>query len=123
MSGERLAGEVWNYSLRDWSMPSLKHIVEDPFIADTQGVDRSQFTLNDPALLRTPSRLERLIASAREVRVLPGVLREANAVPFLYYLMVLIPAVALILGIADRREQAAAPIGGAASSSPRYSRC
>ena len=114
VNGERLAGEVWNYALRDWSMTSLKHIVEDPFIADTQGVDRSQFTLNDPALLRTPSRLERLIAVAREVRVLPGVLREANAVPFLYYLMVLVPAVALILGIADRREQAAAPIGRAA---------
>ena len=34
--------------------------------------------------------------------------------PFLYYLMVLVPAVALILGIADRREQAAALIGRAA---------
>lgn len=112
---EQLAPDVWNYALADWSSARLAAIVHDPLVADTQGIDRVLFTLNDPAFLRTPSRLERLLSAVRGIRVLPGVVRESNAAPFLYYLMALIPLAALAVVLWPRDASALpTPMGGAA---------
>jgi hypothetical protein len=94
---ERLHGSTWKYALTDWSPPRLRAIVTNPQVADTQGIDRNAFTVNDPLFTTPPSRYDRVVAAARRVRVMPGVLREANAVPFLYYTMLAIPIAALLL--------------------------
>lgn len=106
---ERLSGSVWKYSLTDASRDRLKAIVTDPGVADTQGIDRETFSLNDPELLHQPTAWERFTASVRRLRVLPGMLQPSNAVPFLFYLFVSIPVVALIL--AGAAHQPARKIG------------
>jgi hypothetical protein len=56
-SGERRHGlrrldpvgpHTWQYELRTWSPSALKELVQDPDVADTQGVDRSAFLLQVP---------------------------------------------------------------------------
>ncbi len=101
IDGERQSVDVFNYELRDRSAAALQHIVQDPLVADTQGVDRGTFVLNDPVLLRRPSAFERLTTAVSQVRVLPGVLRADNAVPFVYWLMLLVPIAALAVAALD----------------------
>src|SRR5205085_2031333 len=88
---------VRTYLLTDWSRQRLQAIVTEPAIADTQGIDRSLFVINDPAYARQPTAIERLGAAATRYRVLPGVLRAENAAPFLYYLMWGLPLAAMIV--------------------------
>ncbi len=104
---EQIAPDVWNYALSDWSKDRLAAIVSDQMVADTQGVDRTAFVLNDPGYTRAPTTSERIMAEARSFRVLPGVLRSVNAVPFLYYAMYAVPLFALVLALG--RGDAASP--------------
>jgi hypothetical protein len=94
---ERLHGNTWKYELTDWSPSRLRAIVTSPHVADTHGIDRTAFTVNDPMFTTPPSRFDRLVAAVRRVRVMPGVLRTENAVPFLYYTMLALPLAALLL--------------------------
>ncbi|PYR68548.1 MAG: hypothetical protein DMF88_08840 [Acidobacteria bacterium] len=98
---------VRTYLLTDWSRQRLQAIVTEPAIADTQGIDRSLFVINDPAYARQPTAIERLGAAATRYRVLPGVLRAENAAPFLYYLMWGLPLAAMIALL--RRAEAPSP--------------
>jgi hypothetical protein len=100
--------EVINYELVESSAARLAAIVHDPTVADTEGIDRQAFVLNDPHFTRVPTRRERAVAYARSVRPLPGILRGVNAIPFLYYLMYAAPIVAFL--IAFYRGDAAAPV-------------
>ena len=94
---EPRTADVINYALADSSSARLAAIVHDPSVADTEGVDRQTFVLNDPRYTHVPTRRERAVAYVRSLRLLPGVLRGANAVPFLYYLMYVVPIAAFIL--------------------------
>jgi len=102
----RSAGVI-NYALADSSSARLAAIVHDPSVADTEGVDRQAFVLNDPRYTHVPTRRERAVAYVRSLRLLPGVLRGTNAVPFLYYVMYAVPIAAFIL--AFFRSDTAAP--------------
>ena len=95
--GQTLTGDVVNYALADTSTPRLRAIVEDPLVADTAGIDRGTFVLNDPYYTHVPTRWERTLASMRSLRVLPGVLHRGNAVAFLYYVMYAVPVLACLL--------------------------
>ena len=106
--GESRGGDVINYALADASKGHLAEIVHDAAVADTQGIDRQTFELNDPAYTHVPTRRERAMAYLRRVRVLPGILRDVNAVPFLYYLMYAAPVAAFI--IAFSRGDRATPV-------------
>ncbi len=94
---EHLHGNTWKYELTDWSPQRLQAIVTNPQVADTEGIDRRSFAVNDPQFTTPPSRFERVVAALRRLRVMPGVLREANAVPLLYYTMLAVPIAALLL--------------------------
>jgi len=108
MEVERLHDSTWKYALRQSDARTLESIVTDPRVADTAGIDRGSFALNDSAYTVRPSRLERVRAWIGRIRLLPGVLREANAIPFLYYCMLGIPVVALFASLA----RAGPPPGG-----------
>jgi hypothetical protein len=97
IEAEPRAPGVSNYALADWSKARLAAIVRDPMVADTAGIDRGEFVLNDPQYTRPPTVRERAIAYARSVRILPSALHSANAVPFLYYLMYAVPIAALVI--------------------------
>jgi hypothetical protein len=105
---EARGGDVINYALTDASPEHLKAIVRNPAVADTAGIDRDRFVLNDPGYTRVPTAGERVIASLRRVRILPGVLNAGNAVPFLYGLMYAVPITALLLVIGRRNGSAPA---------------
>ncbi len=94
---EPLGPDVVNYALTDRSRTTLGAIVADPAVADTSGIDRRTFVLNDPAYTHVPTLGERAVAFVRSVRILPGALRHVNAAPFLYYLFWMIPLVALVV--------------------------
>lgn len=106
---ERLSADVWKYSLKDQSRGRLEAIVRDPHVSDTEGIDRSAFTLNGTEPLHHPTAVERLAAAAGRLRILPGILRESNAVPFLYYLLVSIPIITLVVVSTMGNRAIAAP--------------
>src|ERR1051325_6410117 len=88
---------IRNYALEDSSRERLAQVVHDAAILDTHGIDRVHFVLNDPAYTRTPGVIERAWSTAKSYRLLPGVWRSANAVPFLYYLMWALPLAVLVM--------------------------
>lgn len=91
-----LNDDVSSYALEDWSQGRLSQLVRDPMVADTAGIDRHAFVIDDPQYTRVPTRGERFVAHVRSMRVLPGILRAGNAVPFLFYLMYAVPIAALL---------------------------
>ena len=111
-----ISRDIVNYALTDTSTSHLAAIVRDPIVADTSGIDRQTFVLNDPFYTHVPTRWERTVAYARSLRVLPGVLHRGNAVAFLYYLMYAIPVIAVVVlvsrhaGAASLREPATAKV-------------
>lgn len=68
-------GATWRYALDAPSTPQLAAIVQDPRVADTDGIDRQTFALTAAA---QPAR-----GGLFGWRVAPGVLHEANATPWL----------------------------------------
>ena len=88
---------VFQYMLPDASSPRLEAIVRDPAVADTQGVDRQAFVLNDPTIVGPTDAAGRWWARVRRIRILPGILRSDNAVPFLFYCFVTLPALTVAL--------------------------
>ncbi len=105
---EPRATDVINYALADASTAHLADIVHDPSVADTEGIDRQTYVLNDPQFTHVPTRADRAVAYVRRVRLLPGILRGVNAIPFLYYLMYAAPLAAFIIGF--YRGDAASPV-------------
>lgn len=102
---EALGGDI-SYALADISSAHLKAIVKNPAVADTYGIDRERFVLNDPYYTRMPTTRERILASLGRVRILPGVLNGDNAVPFLFALMYVIPIASLLLVVGSPHANA-----------------
>jgi hypothetical protein len=105
---EPRSADVINYALTDSSTVHLAEIVHDAAVADTEGIDRQTFVLNDSRYTHVPATRERAVAYLRSVRVLPGILQAGNAVPFLYYLMYAAPVAAFLIAL--YRGDAASPI-------------
>jgi hypothetical protein len=103
---EPLPDDVITYALADISAAHLRAIVKDPAVADTYGIDRDRFVLNDPYYTRVPTTRERILASLGRLRILPGVLNGDNAVPFLFALMYVVPIASLLLVVRSRRATA-----------------
>jgi len=95
-----IRADIVKYALMDTSKARLAAIVTDAAIADTSGIDRDTFVINDPFYTHVPTPGERLAAFVHSVRILPGIFRPVNAAPFLLHLMHLIPLAALILVLA-----------------------
>jgi len=97
---EPIRADVVKYALLDSSPARLAAIVTDAAIADTSGIDRDTFVINDPFYTHVPTPGDRFVAFMTSVRILPGIFRPVNAAPFLLHLMYLIPLAALILVLA-----------------------
>ena len=69
----------WSYTTSDTSPAHLAAIVRDPRVVDTDGIDRSRFTLTAP-----PPRPEGAVSRLLRWRIAPGVFRSDNAAPWLY---------------------------------------
>jgi hypothetical protein len=67
----------WSYALAETSSSRLAGIVQDPRVADTDGIDRQTFSLRSAP----PAPVSR--GGLFGWRVAPGILREANAAPWL----------------------------------------
>ncbi len=107
---DAFSDRVWIYRVTNTSTAALQAIVSDPRVVDTDGIDRRRFTLTEAERPRPNGLSERI----RNLRVLPGILRESNAASFLYYLFSAIPLVALLLARRGWRSGAAHEPAGTA---------
>lgn len=107
---EPFSDKVWIYRVTDTGTNSLRAIVSDPRVIDTDGINRSRFTLTEAEQPQPAGLAQR----ARNLRILPGILRESNAPSFLYYLFSAIPLVALLLSVRGWRSGAPYEPRGAA---------
>ena len=94
---EQRAPDVWKYRAADITTSGLRAIVRDPKVADTDGIDRSAFTITDPAYQATLSRWGRLRAQWNRVQILPGFLTRANAVPWIFLMLAAVPIGTVLL--------------------------
>jgi hypothetical protein len=69
----------WSYSIADASATHLSAIVHDARVLDTDGIDRTRFTLTAP-----PPPPEGWTERLLRWRIAPGMLRKDNALPWLY---------------------------------------
>ena len=59
LNGRSLDGSTWTYVLRDTSRGNIEALVRDPFVDDTQGLDRTAFVLSgEPGRLTLTSQLD-----------------------------------------------------------------
>jgi hypothetical protein len=93
-SGGGAAKQTWVYELEDASTENIRRLISDPRVEATNGINRSQATLDPPESRWT--RLQRAVPLLRN-RVLFGVVfHRANAIALLQYLFLGIPLVAAI---------------------------
>jgi len=87
---ERLEPNIWRYEMTRWSSGTLRDIVEDPAIADTNGIHRSDFYMQNPA----PGFVERWLM--RVPSPAAGLYPVDNGVAVTYYVAWLLPLAATI---------------------------
>jgi hypothetical protein len=88
-------GRTWTYLLLDAAEANIAALARDPRIEDTAGIDLKRYvptTTPEEPFYVTWWRAVPLLG----LRVLPGVIRPANAVPWLYYLIVAVPILAIL---------------------------
>ena len=78
-AGEQLDDTTWAYALRDVSPDNIESLIRDPLVDDTDGLDRTTFTVTEAA---RPLRLETQLDGVQ------------NATAFLYYCFLCLPVVA-----------------------------
>ena len=88
---EKLAPNIWRYEISGWSSGVLRDIVQDPAVADTNGIDRSGFSLQTPA----PGVIERMLMQTPSPGA--GLRPLENGTAALYYLSWLLPLFALLI--------------------------
>jgi len=93
------------FEVRDDSPDVLRALALDPLVADTQNIDRTRWTIRERPALGTWDRLRRDVPLLR-VHLAPGLLRAVNAVPFVYYVWLALPWVAVaVAALAIRRHR------------------
>jgi len=83
--------QSWTYEMRRWSISDIERLVKDPLAADTQGIDRSAFTLQVSAPTGVKSWLVNVYGPGEGMHV------RANATAALFYLVWLVPIVAAVV--------------------------
>jgi hypothetical protein len=78
----------WTYEMRRWAASDIEQLVRDPLAADTQGIDRSTFSLQVSAPGGITSWLVNVYGPGGGLRV------RANATTALFYLVWLVPVAA-----------------------------
>jgi hypothetical protein len=106
---------TWSYELIESSPAAIEAIVKDPLVDDTHGIDRATFVVTDGPREPWTVALQRRYPVLK-MRPLPGVLRRANAAPWLYVVSWGVPIVCLILALA-RRQSPQGPGAGSESAS------
>jgi len=103
LKGELREGRTWSYELGDSSFHNIAALVRDPQVEDTDGIDRSAFTVTN-----TPTRGDRFRALIGRVQLAPELTSRTNAVAWLYYLFVAVtPAAVLLVVLRWRCDMAA----------------
>jgi hypothetical protein len=80
--------QSWTYEMRRWSTSDIERLVKDPLAADTQGIDRSAFSVQVSAPTGVKGWLVNVYGPGEGMRV------RANATAALFYLVWLAPIVA-----------------------------
>ncbi len=85
---------------------TIAALVADPLVADTHNIDRESFrpVVRESRIQRTRNRVALL-----RTRIAPGVLTPANALSWLYYATVIVPAVALLVLLVQWRRGTLTP--------------
>ena len=83
--------QSWTYEMRRWSSSDIERLVKDPLAADTQGIDRSAFTLQVSAPAGVTGWLVNVYGPGAGMRV------RANAAAALFYLVWLVPIAAAVV--------------------------
>ena len=82
---------IWRYEITRWSSGALRAVVEDPAIADTDGIHRSEFYMQNPA----PGFVERWLM--RLPSPAAGLYPVDNGAAVTYYLAWLLPLAAAVV--------------------------
>jgi len=105
-------GSTWSYVTVDEERANIRALVDDPAVADTNGIDRGAGVLHIRELWY--EWLQRRVPLLR-LQILPGLFNRANALPFFYYLTFAVPLIGLLIlgvvtwrGTIDRVEGAVA---------------
>jgi hypothetical protein len=85
---------TWSYTTEDEGHANIRALVDDPAVADTNGIDRGAGVLAVRELWY--EWLQRRVSVLR-MHVLPGLLTRSNALSFFYYLTTAIPLIGLIV--------------------------
>jgi hypothetical protein len=102
LRSELREGRTWNYELGDTSLHNITALVRDPYVEDTDGIDRDAFRVTN-----APTSGERLRALIARVQLAPELTNRTNAVAWLYYVFVAVtPAAAVLLLVGWRRHTA-----------------
>ena len=91
-----LGGPAWQYEAQDASEADLRTLVNDRRVEDTNRIERATGRIDRPT--------ESTLMSLRRIWPALGIFSEPNAVPWLYYLFVSLPFVALLVMIVGRRR-------------------
>jgi hypothetical protein len=84
-------GTTWHYVLVDTSDVNALALVNDPHAVDTHGIDRRTGELTGPPV---ETGWQRFLADVK-VAIAPGILRPQNSIPWLYYLFLWLPPIAI----------------------------
>lgn len=86
-----VAPHIWRYEMSRWSSGVLRRIVKDQAVADTHGIERSEFDLQVPA----PGLAERLLMKVPAPAA--GLHPRENGVATTYYLAWVLPCIAVLV--------------------------
>ncbi len=105
-------GSTWSYVTDDEGHANIRALVDDPVVADTNGIDRAAGVLDIRELWY--EWLQRRVPVLR-MELLPGVFSRSNALAFFYYITFVVPLIGLAVllvvawrGDIDRVEGAVA---------------
>ena len=83
--------QSWTYEMRRWSSSDIERLVKDPLAADTQGIDRSAYSLQVSAPTGITSWLVNVYGPGEGLRF------RANATAALFYLVWVVPIAAAVV--------------------------
>jgi hypothetical protein len=83
--------QSWTYEMRRWSSSDIERLVKDPLAADTQGIDRSTYSLQVSAPTGFTSWLVNVYGPGEGMRL------RANATAALFYLVWVVPIAAAVV--------------------------